>query len=350
MRNRHQSLAHRKGGVSMTKQLTFEEMYERYNQYRRVCGRKEFTTYSVINRFYNRRKNYDTPYLTQQMVDDWCEKSEGETNVSYSIRVFSVLSFLRYVAVEKKWVDIKIPETPPHAHETAIPHSFTDEELDNLFKACEEMPKSCVMDKLLTRMELPVMLRLMISAGLRPIETRMLRCQDVNFENGIVNIVNTKGYRQHIVVLHDSMLQLLKKYHTNVTKLIGDDRLYLFPKVNSKQIVGQLCLFPTVNKEYRPVEWLRENFSNVWYKYNSSKATAGMLRHHYAIMNINSMTGLKQEDTYKKLLALSKSMGHRSLVSTMWYYSLVPRLADIIDNLSGETYDKIIPVLNYDDI
>ena len=42
----------------MNNQLTFEEMYEKYIQYRKVCGRKDFTTYSVINRFYNRRKNY----------------------------------------------------------------------------------------------------------------------------------------------------------------------------------------------------------------------------------------------------------------------------------------------------
>ena len=119
--------------------MTFEEMYEKYIQYRRVCGRKEFTIYSNMTRFYNRRKNYNTPYLTQQMVDDWCKKSEGETNVSRSIRVFSILSFLRYVVVEKRWVDIHVPKTPPHAYETAIPHSFTDEELDNLFKACNEI-------------------------------------------------------------------------------------------------------------------------------------------------------------------------------------------------------------------
>ena len=336
----------------MKNQKTFEEMFNQYVNYRRVCGRKDFTLYSVIYRFYNRRKNYNTPYLTQQMVDDWCEKSEGETNVSRSIRVFSVLSFLRYVAVEKKWVDIKVPKTPPHAYETAIPHSFTDEELDNLFKACDEIPKSKILDKALTRIELPVMLRIMLSAGLRPIEARMLRCQDVNFETGIVNIVNTKGYRQHIIVLHDSMLQLLKKYHAKVSDLIGSDRLYLFPSVNNTQIVGQLNLFVNdiVNKDCRPVEWLRNNFRVVWYKYNSAKATVGMLRHHYAIMNINSLTGLKQEDTYKKLLALSKSMGHRTLVSTMWYYSLVPRLADIIDNLSGEKYEEIIPKLEYDEI
>lgn len=337
----------------MKEQMTFEEMYEKYIQYRRVCGRKEFNTYSVINRFYNRRRNYDTPYLTQQMVDDWCEKSDGETNVSRSIRVFSILSFLRYVAVEKKWVNIKVPKTPPHAYETAIPHSFTDEELNNLFRACNEIPISYDLDEMLSLIELPVMLRLMLSAGLRPIETRMLRCQDVNFDTGVVNIVNTKGYRQHIVVLHDSMLQLLKKYHVKVSELVGKDRLYMFPCAEQKRTVGQMDLFPPehiANKSYRPVEWLRDSFSKVWYKYNASEATAGMLRHHYAILNINSWTSSNQSENMKKLLALSKSMGHRTLASTMWYYSLVPRLADLIDSLPNDDIDKLIPTLDDDEI
>ena len=50
-----------------------------------------------------------------------------------------------------------------------------------------------------------------------------------------------------------------------------------------------------------------------------------------------------------KLLSLCKSMGHRSLVSTMWYYSLIPRLADVIDSLSGDSYKKMIPKLSYDE-
>ena len=291
--------------------MTFEEMYEKYIQYRRVCGRKEFTIYSNMTRFYNRRKNYNTPYLTQQMVDDWCKKSEGETNVSRSIRVFSILSFLRYVVVEKRWVDIHVPKTPPHAYETAIPHSFTDEELDN-------------------------------------------RCQDVNFENGIVNIVNTKGYRQHVVVLHNSMLKVLKAYHLKASQLVGPDRLYMFPCGKKKQIYGQLDLFekaPLRNESYRSVEWLKVKFRKVWDKYNSAKTTTvGMLRHHYAILNINTWIGENQCENMKKLLALSKSMGHRTLASTMWYYSLVPRLADLIDNLPNDDFDKIIPAFEDEEI
>lgn len=338
----------------MNKQMTFEEMYEKYIQYRRVCGRKEFTIYSNMTRFYNRRKNYNTPYLTQQMVDDWCKKSEGETNVSRSIRVFSILSFLRYVVVEKRWVDIHVPKTPPHAYETAIPHSFTDEELDNLFKACNEIPWSNKLDNMLTAIEIPVMLRLMLSAGLRPIETRLLRCQDVNFENGIVNIVNTKGYRQHVVVLHNSMLKVLKAYHLKASQLVGPDRLYMFPCGKKKQIYGQLDLFekaPLRNESYRSVEWLKVKFRKVRDKYNSAKTTTvGMLRHHYAILNINTWIGENQCENMKKLLALSKSMGHRTLASTMWYYSLVPRLADLIDNLPNDDFDKIIPAFEDEEI
>lgn len=74
-----------------------------------------------------------------------------------------------------------------------------------------------------------------------------------------------------------------------------------------------------------------------------------MLRHHYAIQNINSVIKLSKKDMMTRLLALCKSMGHRSLVSTMWYYSLVPRLSSVIDDLSGESYKQIIPVLNYDE-
>ena len=315
------------------KKLTFEDMFFRYLQYRKVCGRKELSERSNLTRFFARRKNYHTKFLTQQMVDDWCMKSIGETNVSNSIRIFSILAFLRYVVLEKKWVDLKVPETPPHAHETAIPHFFTDDELSLLFKATDEIPRGHQLNTILTSMEMPVMLRLILSAGLRPIEARMLRCQDVNLDNGIIRIENTKGYRKHLSVLHDSMLCIMKKYDQEINNIIKN-RYYFFP--NSKG-------------GCQNVYWLQRKFREVWYKYNSSKATVGMLRHHYAITNINSVVSLDKSEMMKKLIALCKSMGHRSLVSTMWYYSLVPGLADVIDNLSGDSYKELIPVLSYEE-
>ncbi|MBR1558311.1 MAG: tyrosine-type recombinase/integrase [Prevotella sp.] len=314
--------------------LTFEEMYNRFLHFRRVSGRKELTIRSLLYRFFERRKNYNTEYLTQEMVDDWCEKSPGETNVSNTIRILSILSFLRYVVNEKKWVKLKIPKTPPHAYETAVPHSFTDEELNNMFLACDEIIQKWDFKMNLFPLEISVMLRLMLSAGLRPIEARMLRCKDVNLSNGIVNIENTKGYRKHIVVLHDSMLELMKSYDQKVKEYVKEERTYFFPHPDGG---------------YNDVYWLNYWFHKVWYKYNTAKATVGMLRHHYAIQNINTVIRLGKKDMMTKLLSLCKSMGHRSLVSTMWYYSLIPRLADVIDSLSGDSYKKMIPKLSYDE-
>ena len=44
-----------------------------------------------------------------------------------------------------------------------------------------------------------------------------------------------------------------------------------------------------------------------------------------------------------RMLALSKSMGHRYVESTMYYYHLVPRFADLIEQYEEVSLDMIIP-------
>lgn len=77
----------------------------------------------------------------------------------------------------------------------------------------------------------------------------------------------------------------------------------------------------------------------------TSYATAYALRHNYAIENINGWTdyGFNFND---KLLYLSKSMGHSVIESTKYYYSLVPRLADVLASHTDE--DETIPEVSYE--
>lgn len=67
-------------------------------------------------------------------------------------------------------------------------------------------------------------------------------------------------------------------------------------------------------------------------------------RHNYAIQNINTLPNTGYEIT-KEILALSRSMGHNSLSSTLYYYHLVPQFSDIYENVMGETLGQIIPEL-----
>lgn len=72
-------------------------------------------------------------------------------------------------------------------------------------------------------------------------------------------------------------------------------------------------------------------------------------RHNYAIRNINKWicTGFEFDD---KLLYLSKSMGHRDIESTKYYYSLVPGLADILEDKTNADFEDIVPEVHYEEI
>lgn len=66
------------------------------------------------------------------------------------------------------------------------------------------------------------------------------------------------------------------------------------------------------------------------------------LRHNYAIENISAWDC----DCFEaggQLLWLSRSMGHRKISSTLYYYSVVPRLADKLLALAGDGMDDLIP-------
>ena len=72
------------------------------------------------------------------------------------------------------------------------------------------------------------------------------------------------------------------------------------------------------------------------------------LRHNYAATNIDRWAG----DTFEfdqKLHYLSKSMGHRSIESTLYYYSITPCLADILLTKTENSFNELLPEVEYEE-
>ena len=162
-------------------------------------------------------------------------------------------------------------------------------------------------------------------------EARMLLTGDVNFNNGVISIRRSKGDDQHFVVMHDTMTAIMKEYDEAIEK-IYPDRTYFFPSIN--------------DSHYK-ANWVCKTFGNLWRKNNISNSRAYDLRHNYATENINQWLncGFGFLD---KLLILSKSMGHGSLEGTKYYYSLVPALADILRERTLQSFDEIVPEVQYE--
>jgi len=271
-------------------------------------------------------------HLSQEIVDGWCHQRNTETNNSCRSRIYVVVSFIRYLRKRGK-TDVVEPDIPRKERSTYIPHSFTDEELENFFRACDNLPSvPNTPEQCSRKITVPVFFRLLYSSGLRTNEARMLKVEDVDLCRGIINIRYSKGHAQHYVVLHDSMLELLKRYDAAICK----------------QYPQRAYFFPARSNSFHKRQWVQANFQKLWRQENSAYATAYELRHHYAIENINRWTD-EGFGFDAKLLYLSKSMGHSTLESTKYYYSLVPGMADILEEKTKTDFDNIVPEVDYEE-
>lgn len=310
-------------------------LIQSYVSYQKASGHWNEASYEpnlLLFDRYCKKQHPEAEILSQDMVDGWCHKRETETNNSCRSRIYVVSSFIQYLRKRRK-TDVMEPNIPRKKRRMYIPHPFTDTELENFFRACDSLPSvPHTSEQISRKITIPVFFRLLYSSGIRTNEARMLRVGDVDLCNGILDIRYSKGHAQHYVVLHDSMLELLKIYDAAIRKQYPDRTFF----------------FPARGDTFHRRSWVQKNFRELWDKYNHSRATAYELRHHYAIENINRWTD-EGFGFDAKLLYLSKSMGHKTLESTKYYYSLVPGMADILEQQTGMDFESIVPEVDYEE-
>lgn len=313
----------------MTKYTSFmkDTIYE-FIKYRKAsqCWNHGYELY--LKTFENYcSNNYENPSeITQEMVDSWCKKRDTEKNRSCNSRIGVIIAFLKYTN-SRNITNLEVPSLLKAEKYTNMPHAFTEKELSNFFYACDhiELFNNSTMAKN-QKLTIPVFFRLLYSTGMRTTEARLLKVEDIDLDNGIINIKKSKGYSQHYVVLDDLMKDYLIDYNTKIS-ILYPNRTYFFP---------------TKNDSFHTKSWVSINFKKYWELYNDSYAIPYDLRHHYAITNINSWVnkGIEFND---KLYYLSKSMGHSSIESTKYYYSLIPRMSDILETQINDTFDSLVP-------
>jgi integrase len=314
--------------------LTREPIFRPFIQYRMASDR--WNTVSNKNLLYFDRycsEQYpDNGGISQQMVDGWCKKRETERNGSCYTRTLVVVSLIHYLR-ERGLTDIHLPMVPIREKRTYIPHAFTQEELHRFFCECDRrVAKARTAHRAARAMIASVIFRLLYSSGLRTVEARLLRVENVDLGHGVLDIQYSKGRDQHYVVLHDSMLTILRYYDAAIRRVFPE-RIHFFPG-NSEQPLFQ--------------EWIPLAFRPIWDSVNDSHAVPYDLRHNYATANINRWVndGFVFHD---KFIYLSKSMGHKQLESTKYYYSMVPALSDILNDKTVEGFNEIVPGVDEDE-
>lgn len=305
------------------------EMLQAFVDYRTASDRWNFVDDKNLHYFdrFCTERFPDTPGLTQEMVDSWSAKRPTKTGTSCYGRAIIIVKLVEFLSGRGMLV-LNKPELPkPDTSRKYVPHTFSEDELKRFFNACDTAVSNAGSPIIASRrLAASVFFRLIYSTGMRTVEARLLQTENVDLTSGVIDIKRSKGRDQHYVVLHDTMLDVMRNYDSAIKRLYTD-RVYFFA-------------YTQADPFYR--EWAPLVFRDIWDKVNTVHAVPYDLRHNYATQNINSRTdrGFGFSD---KFIYLSKSMGHKQLESTRYYYSLVPSLAQTMEEQTMDGFNDIIP-------
>lgn len=240
-------------------------------------------------------------------------------------RVCNTLKHLSaYLVSIQNCCDFSAALTTRPAPRKKLRPAFSAKEVHTVVDAAAKNPSLSLRDTAMFAVRAPtkhlvvsVIFRLIYCCGLRPVEARRLRREDVNLFDGTVNILESKGHKDRIVVLSEDMLELCRNYDLRVEK-IYPHRKYFFqsPSVRGDGMYSMEWIIPTFRRFLQTA-----GISG----YGEVRPRLYDLRHTFATHRLYQWVK-EGKDINACLAYLSGYMGHSNLESTAYYIHLLPTL------------------------
>ncbi len=116
------------------------------------------------------------------------------------------------------------------------PHIYTDDEVKRYFLAVDTYESS---RNRKNSIQFPILFRLLYCCGTRINETLGIRKKDVDLENGIIKLYETKNDCERYIVLGEDLGILMKEFAGNCFYLL-DDEDYIFTISNGSGMHGKV--------------------------------------------------------------------------------------------------------------
>lgn len=252
--------------------------------------------------------------LTPEIVDGWLSvQCNGLSARSVSGHITHYNAFAKYLI--SVGIAAFIPEYPL-LDQSYMPYIFSAQEMENIF--CVADNRKTINDKL-TRVQFPMLLRILYGCGLRLGEALALQLSDVDFTNGVLHIWNGKGNKDRLVPMDKTLTDTLKMYCDAVLARKPADS-YLFEsdyKDGKRNCIG---------KPRNPT-WAQGNFQRVLkgagielvrHSANERNICLHCLRHTFAVNSFRKQD-LAGIDNYRSTPLLSIYLGHYELEGTLKY-------------------------------
>lgn len=259
--------------------------------------------------------------LTPAIVDGFLAAYRPNRSVKTMRNYASICSiFSKYL--QTLGITAFVPEVT-RVPSSYLPHIFSSEEMNDVFTASDNLELPGIRKTVqLSRIQFPMLLRLLYGCGLRLGEALSLRLSDVDFSCGVIRVLNGKGNKDRLVPKEQTLTDILQRYCRTII---------------SRENVHQF-LFP--NESYckpRDKTWAEWHFKRILRRIGiepSRETCVHCLRHTFAVHSFRKQD-LAGIDSYKDTPLLSIYLGHNDLTGTEKYLHMDSENAeDFIDATS----------------
>lgn len=266
----------------------------------------------ILNRFdsYCVDKELDTLEISKSFLNEWMERKETEGEFNRGKRISYVRQLLLFMAT------CGIKEYIPHdfCHfKKALPHIFAPEEIREFFAVVDSyIPQHRPLAEVRLANEYRLIFRWYCCCGLRNSEAASIASENVDLNDGILTILDSKGGKDRLVYLSDDLLRASREYYRYLIDTLGYEPTWFFPGSSPDKPLPNTTLDSVFNRF-----WKLTRYSGC-----SNKPTIHDFRFTYVV---NRMNQWAEEGLNLQMMMpyLSRYLGHKTTDATLYYYYLV---------------------------
>lgn len=301
----------------MNKNLIMDQV-EKYIAYKKGLGFQIKIESQELRKFatYTLGKGY-SGHLTSEIAIEWASLKPHYSPWYRARRLEIVRTFAKFIFVFDRNTQIPPRGVFGKCHGRTTPYIFSEKEVLLLMKGASKLYSP---DKL-RGISISAMIGLLWSTGMRPNEVCALCDFDVDLENAVITIRETKFSKTRLIPLHQSAAKALWKYKILREKLrvnLNDGHFFLSTGGYEMRLR---------NLEYA-MQIIRVKLPSCSENRNRRQPRLYDMRHSFACHTL--LRWLESGvDVNTKMPYLSTYLGHVKIADTYWYLSGTPELMSL---------------------
>ena len=271
--------------------------------------------------------------LTEKICLAWSVRRDTEGNNSFRNRLMPIRQFARYLnRIGEAAYMISADLVRKGARH--VPYIYSESEIAKLWEYFDNLKPLKLHP--LRHIEIPTIMRLLYCCGLRPCEALKLRVHDLDLDKGKLYVMESKGYKDRIVMMSDEMCEFCRVYNRQASVLMPNRSLF-FPNSSGTQYSSTWLLKPFhAAKVACGIGQSGESIPRI-YDFRHSFATHRLYKWMRDGKDVTAM-----------LPYLSAYMGHTRLSDTYYYIHLVPGLFEEMSGFDYSAFEHLMPEVECD--